>query len=183
MSQINDALKRASQTDKRDKPPSAGPDVMLPSPARRSATWPLFLGVAVILLGTAAIWIFCRLVLVNRASPPTTTIVAAPVTPPPAAMPVRAPTPTPIAAAPVVPVAHSNPVTPVAGPVTNAPPPFPSIKLQAIFYARSNPRALINGETFAEGDNVAGTRIKQIEPANVTIEWNGQTKTFHLQGP
>ena len=183
MSQINDALKRASQTDKGEKPPSAAPLGMLPSPARRSSSWPVVLGATVILLGAAALWIFCRGVLVNRAPAPIMTTFAAPTVAPRAALPVPAPTPTPVAAPPVVSVGHLDSATAVVSNVTNAPPAFPRIKLQAIFYTRSNPRALINGETFVEGDTVAGTRIKQIEPANVTIEWHGQTKILHLQGP
>ena len=64
-----------------------------------------------------------------------------------------------------------------------APPPvptFPVIKLQGIFYRKSNPTVMLNGNTVEVGKKVDGVTVAKIEPAAVTLEWNGETKVLEL---
>ena len=62
------------------------------------------------------------------------------------------------------------------------PPPFPDLKLQGIFYSRTNPKAAINGQILAENELIGEVRIVKIAQNKVTVEWNGQTKDLSLGG-
>jgi hypothetical protein len=57
----------------------------------------------------------------------------------------------------------------------------PELKLQGIFYRRSNASALINGKTVFRGDAVAGGRVVAIEPQSVTVELAGEQKILRLR--
>ncbi len=191
MSLINDALRRASQTDKNRAPPAAGPSGMTPAPARERSKTPLILGAVVALLAVAAGWLIWRALAVERQERQERVVVA------PAA-PVVAKAPASVIsaaerAAEVVPKAEAPRAAAEAGKVevavaatamaSPAPRPFPSLKLQAIFFNRSNPHALINGRTVGEGDEVLGTRVKRIEAEKVTVEWEGETKALEMGSP
>ena len=68
--------------------------------------------------------------------------------------------------------------------ITNAVVPAirsPELKLQGIFYRRSNASALINGKTVFRGDAIAGGRVVAIEPQSVTVELAGEQKILRLR--
>ncbi|HWD18478.1 MAG TPA: hypothetical protein VHB20_04305 [Verrucomicrobiae bacterium] len=181
MSLINDALKRASQTDKEHSRPSAVPPGMTAAPAPRRFPVALVLGLVIALLAMGAVWILWRALSPSAppAPPPSVTIIAH--TPAPS---------TPVAAvAPPAPVIQPPPTAPPA-PVSAPPPeklptlpPVPALKLQAIFFSRTHPHALINGHTLAEGEVVSEARIVKIAPDRVTLEWNGQSETLQMETP
>jgi hypothetical protein len=84
------------------------------------------------------------------------------------------------------PAAVATVPTPVPVPVNTYRPPvsspgaFPKLQVKGIFYNRSKPYALINGETLGEGEHILGVTIKQILPNRVVLELNGQTKQLVL---
>jgi hypothetical protein len=57
----------------------------------------------------------------------------------------------------------------------------PELKLQGIFYRRSNASALINGKTVFRGDAIAGGHVVDIEPQSVTVELAGEQKILRLR--
>jgi hypothetical protein len=63
-----------------------------------------------------------------------------------------------------------------------APPAFPALKLQSIFFNRNNPKAAINGQIHGQNELMGDVRILTITPDRVTVEWNGQTKDLILEG-
>jgi len=108
--------------------------------------------------------------------PPAASTVAlapAPVSPPPARIETIAPVPPPVVTSSPAPVVATVPPPP-------APPPFPALKLRGIFYRRTNPTALINGETLAEGETVDDVKVVKIDRESVTVEWRGQSRALRL---
>ncbi len=233
MSLINDALKRASQTQK--QPPAvtnapAVPDTpatphSAAAPAMQAAETksrsgspmivPIMIAVAavVLLVGVVLGWMLLgkketfvvQNVPVAPAAPVAPKVEATP-TPPPAPVPTvsvaEKPVPTPtkveaIVAAPVVEtkttanpeakptaaVAETVAITPAATPAPVPPPvpTFPAIKLQGIFYRKSNPTALLNGNNLEVGQKLDGVTLSKIAPTSVTLEWNGETKVLELR--
>jgi hypothetical protein len=180
MSLINDALKRASQSDK-DRPGQAPP----PRPIEpvvggqdRRLSWILAAFVAIALL--MAGWFFLKwmgtgrsAVVATTAPAPAGDVVAAPAPPPPPPVVAQSPPPPAKPAEPIL-------AAPVA-PVVEAPWPAP-LTLQGIFYNKTAPRALISGKTVGLGDTVNGVRVAGIESDRVVVEWNGQTKELVLEG-
>jgi HD-like signal output (HDOD) protein/ActR/RegA family two-component response regulator len=59
--------------------------------------------------------------------------------------------------------------------------PAPELRLQGIFYRRSNASALINGKTVFRGDSIAGGRVVAIDPQSVTVELAGEQKLLRLR--
>ena len=55
------------------------------------------------------------------------------------------------------------------------------MKLMGIFFSKTNPRAIINGKTVVEGDEIKGIRVTTIEHDQVTLEWNGQVKKLIIE--
>ena len=256
MSLINDALKRASQSDKNRPREAAPPAVMLPAPERRRSTVPILLAVGmavVILLSLAMAGVLLWLVLPRNhnlaAAPPpaassespsqitndkfsmtnsqstVSSLVASPL--PVAASTnireireIRGSTPAPLSATAstndavrlafdphdiahnlaelfqsttnAAPSTDSGTVSLSGGmrnmaapprPAGAAPPVFPELKLQAIFYSRTNPRAVINGQTVGEKELVGGVSVVTITQNKVTVLFDGQTRDLKLQGP
>jgi hypothetical protein len=196
MSLINDALKRAKEAE-RNRPLQAHMGAQMePVPQAKGSKLSILLALVTLLVLGLAGWFFYKGVQSRIASPPATTTLPATVVEPPQSDPTPAPPP---AAAPVTPVAPvAQPVTPpvvetappppapTPAPVaTPAPPPqpaFPELKLKAIFYRRVNPMAMINNQTLGLGDTIDGVRIIKIEPQQVTVELNGQTKGLVMDG-
>lgn len=186
MSLINDALKRASQSEK-DRPRDPGSHSAM-QPARESSRslLPAAAGVAIVVLLAAAGWLIWRsLPHRDNPLPAPVQIAARPVAPAPPAridpapVPVPAPAPAPVV---VTPPPNTNPpAPPPVAVVTQL--PFPELKLQGIFYTRNNPRAAINGQIRRENEQVGEVRIVTITQNKVTVEWNGQTKDLILEGP
>jgi hypothetical protein len=61
-------------------------------------------------------------------------------------------------------------------------PPFPELRIQAIFYSTIKPKVMISDQIYAENEQVGEVRIVKIMPAVVTTEWRGQTKEFRGSG-
>jgi len=193
MSLINDALKRASQTEKnRPRDPDATPLSALQAVnTPRRSLFPLVIGVCVVaLLATAAalVWYFFSRANASFEEAP---IVVHAVAPAPAIKPepTPAPPPVPVQVLPpksvvVAPAPEPVPAPPAPAPVVVAPPPqpFPDLKLQGIFYNARNPRAAINGEVKREHEHIGEVTIVKISQTSVTVEWNGQTKDLILNG-
>lgn len=193
MSLINDALRRANQSDK-DRPRPAGTEGMAVAPVSRGSGLTIALLALVLLALIAAGWFFrewwmMRNSMMNQPAPapvraaasapnvfPAVTLTPHPVSavhkpaPVAEAKPVPAPSITAPAKTPVV-VPHDKPVI------------WPELKLNAVFYSKSNPRVLINGSIYATGDTIQQDVIlKKIDPNVVTLEMNGHTKTLMMGG-
>jgi len=221
MSLINDALKRASQSEK-NRPRDPGlPPAMQPAPESGRSLFPAAGVVAVVALLAAAGWLAWRALPhhQNPAPPPsapsapgpakaeaatkasrrdaaaaisTAPLPSIPSTVPSAEVPAKlvtlekegppAPVPAPLPAV-VTPTPYTNPpATPPAPDLGSAPvaPPFPDLKLQGIFYSRTNARAAINWEIHRENELSGEVRIVAITPNRVTVEWKGQTRNLNL---
>jgi len=63
---------------------------------------------------------------------------------------------------------------------TGSPAPFPKLKLQGIYFRRTNPSVLINGRTLFVGDRVDGARVVTVDRQTVTMEFSGQTNLLTL---
>jgi hypothetical protein len=188
MSLINDALKRARESDKNR--PSAPPPMRPLQPVEGASggqlAWILPVIVAIVLALSG--WFFwkwhqgSRHVVVAKPVPALT--AKATVAPGPARAvapaPAPAPAPPPVASPRVVPgpapVAAKPPPEPApAAPVVEAPWPTP-LTLQAIIYSKTRPLALINGKSVGPGDTVAGVVVAKINRTSVTLQWSGQSK-------
>jgi hypothetical protein len=185
MSLINDALKRASQSD-RNRPRQAAPVAPL-RPAADQKLFPLALALAagIVLALTAAGWLFWQW---WHASHPSAFAKAASIAaiapkpePPPAVTEMTpAPSlPTPDPAGMTAPASVVVAVAPPVKPVEGAWPG--ELKLMAIFFSKSNPLAMINGKTVGVGELIDGIRIAKIERDQVSVEWNGQVKVLVMK--
>jgi hypothetical protein len=194
MSLINDALKRAKESQQKDTPPGMSPlrPVETNQPERE---FNLVLPVVITFLVVAALALI-GLSLVGRAHKiPDEKLAAAPVVvpkpevasivplvtnaPAPAALPTNPPAiliPIVAAVSAAPPVAATNPV------VTNPPPPKP-LRLQGIAYDAAHPSAIIGGKAVYVGSLVDGMRVTAILPDSVTLAGNGHTKTLVVGEP
>jgi len=187
MSLINDALKRASQSDRnRPRPPSTHAS-MEPVAGGRSWSLSLSLGIGVVVAMALAGWFFWQWWNTGHSNEPVKMAAPAVVAPKPAPAALEAvPPPKPVE--PPTPVTTAPP-TPTVPPPAPAPPakpaeaPWPAeLKLMGIFFNKTNPHALINGKTVAPGDSINGIRVATIESDRVTVEWNGRVKQIILGG-
>ena len=195
MSLINDALKRASRSDKAQAPrvDSGTYGSMFPVQEKRKPKFPWAIVVVVVLaLGLSGLF-FAKWWGASHSSQGTKPPVAAtkPQTAPgrgSETLQKPAPTPPPVESKPIetavvpAPVAATNPATALEPepPVVPATVAWPAdLKLQGIFYSKTSPHALVSGKTVAVGDEINGIHIVKIEPNAVTIEWKGQTKTLY----
>jgi hypothetical protein len=159
MSLINDALKRARQSQS-NPPPVGGPPLRPVEPKKNSS--PAWLLPAFIIFLIIVACFFIGLAMANRT---VAKIVNAP-EPGDSATPVEtvaAPEPKPVAVEPVV---------------SNLPPP---LKVQGIAFDPSKPWAIINGRTVFIGDPVGEFHVKAISKYTVTLTGaDGKEKTVTL---
>lgn len=185
MSLINDALKRAKQTQQ-ENPPATPPLVFRPIEPdqqrnRRSAL--LYVGltcVTVAIVGLSGLLVY----FISQSKSNTLTVAARVNDAPLAALPVtdtNSPaTPAPIQP-PTEPVVTENapgyierpdePNTngmPVVAAIVEAIKPA-ALKLQGIFFNPQNPSAVVNGRSVYLGDRVNGFRVMGISPVAVTL--------------
>jgi hypothetical protein len=73
-----------------------------------------------------------------------------------------------------------RPFLPARAEVTRIEGSFPKLKLQGIYFRRTNPSVLINGRTLFIGDRVEGTRVVTIDRQTVTVEFGGQISLLTL---
>ncbi len=66
--------------------------------------------------------------------------------------------------------------------VERAPPPSPfaDLKLRSIIYREDKPAAVINGDMLYVGDEIRGARVVRIERQTVTVERKGETNELRL---
>jgi len=141
MSQINDALKRAKQSQSPNPPGGIPPlSPIEPAPAGRSR----WIFICALLLFIAAVCFFAGpLACDHKASPPPATNAPVAVTPPP----------------------------PPPPPVTNtAPAPAPLPKVQGIVYDATHPMAIVNGKSVQPNDRVGDYRVVTIARDRVTFQ-------------
>ena len=100
----------------------------------------------------------------TRSTPPNPAVLAPPSGPAPKA---SVPSPQPVA---IVPAEAPPP-----------PPPFPSLKLQGIFYKPGEGAAMINSRMIRVGDRVQRARVVAIERETVSLEWYGETNVLTLR--
>jgi hypothetical protein len=180
MSLINDALKRARQTQQKNPP--GGPP-LFPAEIRTSGGIGWFLPLVIILLVFGA-GIFITLALVRRPASPKPAAVAAPdlaatqqiVSAPPPVATNAAP---PAGIAPLAAKTNTTNTSAISNFVPPPPPPPPEPKLQGIFFTPPNPSAIVNGKTVYAGDHVAEFTVKEIGKNSVTLQnADGSLKTL-----
>lgn len=175
MSMINDALKRASQSDKNRPAQAALPQPMQPVSGERRTHFSWILAaivVAVLGIGLAG-WVFWKWWEGNQPA-----VVAAPIQPVQRAVAVPPP-PSPAPPAPAVVVVPAAPAPPPAA--TPVKPSWPiALTVKAIFYNKTSPHALVNGRTVEAGDTIQGVLITHIEADRVLVSWNGEGKELLL---
>jgi hypothetical protein len=158
MSLINDALKRARDTQRNNPPAGAPPLPPVESPARGGTGWIL---AAAAILCLAAACLFIGQVLFGHKGPPAATSktpeISAPVTnvlPPP--------------------ITNTNPPS-----ATGAAEQLPS--LQGIIFSAARPLAIVNGQTVNVGDRVGDLQVKQITKNSVVFQRpDGSLKTLEI---
>jgi len=186
MSMLNDALKRASQTDRSRARPAQPRAATKPAAYRRGQSLALALAAGSVFALGLAVWFFWQLRSTKPSPEPALiTIVTPKVAPvihtqiqPPSALIVASPQ------APQVVKATTPEVVPAPAPAP-AKPAEPSwaigLKLSGIFFRQTNPLALINGKTVGVGDDIDGIRVTKIESDRVTVEWDGKTKELTVK--
>jgi hypothetical protein len=192
MSLINDALKRAKESQKNETPAVATPMPPVENrPPERTFSW-LMPAVIILLVATAFLFIGLAVARHNHPiAPPvtaavTTPPVAAPIAPVAPVAPAPKPpvietlAPAPVTNLPVVEAPVTNTPAPPAETITAAPQPeAPKIpKIQGIAYDPQNAWAIVNGQTVYVGDEVDGFRVLDISRKAVTLAGNGQTNSF-----
>jgi hypothetical protein len=194
MSLINDALKRAKESQRGDN--SSGVSPLRPVESHvKERDFNFVLPVAISILMALAL-VLIGLTLAGRAHkipaeklvfspaavPKPEAVAAVPLVtnaPAPAALPLNTPavsTPVVAAVAAVPPVAATN-----SG--TASPPPPKPLRLQGIAYDAAHPSAIIGGKAVYVGNWVEGMRITAILPDSVTLAGDGRTKTLVVGQP
>jgi hypothetical protein len=182
MSLINDALKRARETQQNHRSPGAPPLSPVESPAHGGAHWILaasailFLAAASVVLGPA---------LFGHKVPPAVAANAPNIPTPPPVAAASAP-----AASSPPPVANTNPPTvanasPVAAATTNPPPAAVAVerspKVQGIIFNSTQPLAIVSGQTVNVGDRVGDFQVTQITQSKVVFQCpDGTQKTLGI---
>jgi len=157
MSLINDALKRARETQRNNPPSGAPPLPPVESPARGSAGW--ILAVAAILF-LAAVSLFLGPALFGHKAAPVATTRAPEIS---------APSPPALTSAPI-----AVPGTPPPAAITNPPPAVVAAeswpKVQGIIFNSARPLAIVSGQTVGIGDRVGNYQVKQILKTSVVFQ-------------
>ena len=193
MSLINDALKRATQTQPPGSvPPAIIKEPMLPASAAHNAPGlPVyFVPVLLFVISGACFFLWKGWQTTNQNQVASNAIIAK--AREPVALPEVAPeeniaipanrvfsvddepAPAPALVTPAAPPANPAPVAEPARPAA------PALKLQGIFYRPSNPSAVVNNKTVFLGDSVGNSRVKAIDRQSVTLERDGATQVLTL---
>jgi hypothetical protein len=208
MSLINDALRRAKETQQQTPPPPSPELPLRPvEPAQQNARRSLGLLLPVALAAVALLvllfaWAWTRMrgapaaLEVNArtasVSPATTPAPARPAQPAPAQQPPSAAAPATGASANLAADALDAPADELLASVeeseaTNAPaitalpPPKPApLRLQAIIFNPKRPSAMIGGKTLFIGDKLGNLRVVAIGKDSATLAGAGQTNVLSL---
>jgi hypothetical protein len=157
MSLINDALKRARETQQNNPPSGAPPLPPVESPARGGTGWILVVAAVLFL---AAVCLFVGPVLFGHKAAPVAAVKAPGIPAPPSAQ--AAPLPAPVAGALPPPAINTNP--PPAVPAEQPP------RIQGIIFNAARPLAIVNGEIVNVGDRVGDFQVKQILKTSVIFQ-------------
>ena len=169
MSLINDALKRAKQSQPPAPPPGAEPLPPIEAESPRNVGW-LFPLLVALLIGAACFFIGLAFFAIRKPAMQVTLPNPGPQKAETIVVPVAAPPKTPLpATTQTVVVSTSQKTVP------------PVLKVQGIFYNAVKPEAIVNGMTVFTGDNVNGFRVKFISKTNISfIAPDGSEKTLAL---
>src|SRR5258706_9109767 len=187
MSLINDALKRAKQSQSPAAPPSA-PHLQFrpvePGPTVRRGVGLLLPAVLALiaLVGLLFVW---ELAHKNGSTNPQPELVARAASTPPTAAPLAASQPSSVPeTAPAAPaVAAPDPVEAAPSSVADEPPvpPKPApLRLQGIVFNPARPSAMINGKTVFVGEKVGEFRVGAITKNSATLISGSQTNLLEL---
>jgi hypothetical protein len=169
MSLINDALKRAKQSQQPAPPAGAQPLPPIEAEPPRNVGW-LFPLLVALLIGAACFFIGVAFFAIRKPAVQITPPIPAPQKTQTAAIIVPAPPKTPLPA--------TTQTVVVSTPQKTVP---PVLKVQGIFYNAVKPEAIVNGMTVFAGDNVNGFRVKLISKTNISfIAPDGTEKTLAL---
>jgi len=166
MSLINDALKRARDSQQKTPPPGATPFLPV-EPRERGFNWIL---PALVILLIAVACFFISLALAKRTVENT---VAAPAVAPDAVVS-ETPAPPPVATEPVESAVAAAPPAP-ANTDTVVSVAIAPIKVQGIVYDPVRPWAIVDDKTIYVGDRVRDFRVKQISKNSITLTGPGGT--------
>lgn len=185
MSLINDALKRAKQSQQ-ENPPSTPPLEFRAAeapPHRGGRTTLLMVGLAVVIfaiVGLSGLLVWYVTQSKSESLPVAARIADAPIAPLETAIPTvpsLTPAPEPIPAYIERPDEPNTNGVPVAVIEPTVP---PAVKLQGIFFNPQNPSAVVNGKTLYLGDRVSGFRVMGISPVAVTLVSASETNVLSL---
>jgi hypothetical protein len=203
MSLINDALKRAKQSQKEAPVIHMEPPPLRPAdPSPQPGLWP-FLGIPVVLAVVLALAVIFFWRWLDQIKPQPIQVAARTVLPNPTAAntapvaprSVKLVAPTAKATARTDDAANalaainstasattsatSNTIVAAAEPPP-VPPAPPPLKLQGIFYTRKNPSAVINGKIRTVGDRIGEAQLLAIGPESVSVVVAGKTNELTL---
>jgi hypothetical protein len=169
MSLINDALKRARESQRNNPPSGAPPLPPVESPARGGTGW-MLVAAAILFLAAACLFIGSSL-FGHKASP-----VAAAKAPEISAPPPTEAAPAPVPATNALPMAATNTNPPVAAGVAEQLP-----KVQGIIFNAAHPLAIVNGKTVNVGDRMGDFQVRQILKNSVVFQSpDGSQKTLGI---
>jgi hypothetical protein len=198
MSLINDALKRAKNTQPNASAPADGPVLRPAFSQRRSPPGSDFLLPAIIVVilllavllllewfrGGSEVKVRARTIEsvqpassseAATAATPQTSVAVVPEKTSAASLPIASNTPASVS------VTSSNVSVVVVTPAVPAAPLPLTYKLQSLFYRAKNPSAVINGKTLFIGDRVAEAHVVAIDKDSATIVTaKGETKVLEL---
>lgn len=192
MSLINDALKRAKQSQDENPPTAPALEFRPVEPGQKENRHTTLLVVGLALVLIAIIGLAGTLVwFVSQAKPGPLPVAARVADPPLAPLPQNAtstvaetnpPQPTiakPASEAFKLPDEPNTNGVPVVAAIVEAVKP-PVLKLQGIFFSPSNPSAVVNGKTIFLGDRVNGFRLLAVSPVAATFASATETNVLSL---
>lgn len=194
MSLINDALKRAQETQE-ENPPTSPPLEFRPvEPGQKEKRRTTLLVVGLTLVLIAILGLAGALIWFVSQSKSVPLPVAARVVDPPLPQPSQVAVPAAdLTNTPVMTESHAlgEVLKPLDEPATNGLPVVaaiveavvpPALKLQGIFFNPQNPSAVVNGRSVYLGDRVSGFRVMGISPIAVTFVNGAETNVLSLSG-
>jgi hypothetical protein len=168
MSLINDALKRARQSQQKNPP---GGPLLFPAEIKTRGGIGWFLPTVIVALVVAA-GIFIALALARR-TPPSPVAAAPAISATQQIVSTSISTPAPASNAPLA-ASMTNAASTNKASISNSipppPPPPPEPKLQGIIYDPAKPWAIVSGKTVYVGDFVSEFRVKEITKNSITLQ-------------
>ena len=182
MSLINDALKRARETQRTSSPPGASTLPPVETHGRGGGVW--ILVVSAILFLAAAGFVLAPALSGHKASMSLAAKTPGVSTPSSVATATTSAT----VVAPAAPSVNPSPATTTnttAAAVTNPPPPVVVVekwpRVQGIIFNSTQPLAIVNGQSVNVGDRVGNFQVKQIAQTSVVFQRaDGTQKTLGI---